>query len=276
MSCAVYEEKLILIKLPEPRTLWHEGCLWPTQRRLSAHTRSCLLHLPTDVRSHHVCIRYLTLFAKTIDFWFLSPLFSFGHPSPLPDCGAPSLVRRPYLDKFPGDSRLLIDPLPFVTTAHANNDYVKRIIKRIVPAEHSPMLAIGAVAERSRLGPLLVFVFVWSTIVYDPIACWTWNPNGWVFKAGGLDFAGGTPVHISSGTAGLAISIYLGKRKGWGTERLAYKPHNSTYVVLGTVFLWFGWFGFNGGSALSGTMRAAMACTVTNVSFSDLDGLRLR
>lgn len=130
----------------------------------------------------------------------------------------------------------------------------------------SPILAIGAVAERSRLGPLLAFVFIWSTIVYNPIACWTWNPKGWVYIRGGLDFAGGTPVHIASGTAGLAISLYLGKRKGWGTERLAYKPHNTTYVVLGTVFLWFGWFGFNGGSALAATMRAAMACTVTNVS----------
>lgn len=132
----------------------------------------------------------------------------------------------------------------------------------------SPILAIGAVAERGRLGPLMVFVFVWSTIVYDPIACWTWNPNGWVFKLGGLDFAGGTPVHISSGTAGLALSIYLGKRRGFGTERLAYKPHNTTYVVLGTVFLWFGWFGFNGGSALAATLRAAQACIVTNLAAS--------
>jgi ammonium transporter, Amt family len=153
------------------------------------------------------------------------------------------------------------------------------------------MLAVGAVAERGRLGPLLFFVFVWTTIVYDPIACWTWNPNGWVNRRGGLDFAGGTPVHISSGTAGLAISIYLGgtglisqrwhcsisdssrgfcllgKRRGYGTERLAYKPHNTTYVVLGTIFLWFGWFGFNGGSELSANLRSAMACVVTNVSF---------
>jgi Amt family ammonium transporter len=110
------------------------------------------------------------------------------------------------------------------------------------------MIAIGAVAERGRLGPALVFVFIWSTIVYDPIACWTWNRNGWSDALGVLDFAGGTPVHISSGTAALAISIYLGKRRGYGTERLAYKPHNTTYVVLGTVFLWFGWFGFNGGA----------------------------
>ncbi|KAI0317107.1 ammonium transporter [Amylostereum chailletii] len=132
----------------------------------------------------------------------------------------------------------------------------------------TPVLALGAIAERARLGPILVFTFVWSTIVYNPIACWTWNSNGWSFVLGGLDFAGGTPVHISSGTAALAISIYLGKRRGYGTERLAYKPHNTTYVVLGTVFLWFGWFGFNGGSALSANLRAVQACIVTNLAAS--------
>jgi Amt family ammonium transporter len=109
------------------------------------------------------------------------------------------------------------------------------------------MLAIGAVAERGRLGPTLVFVFIWATIVYDPIACWTWNKNGWSDKIGVLDFAGGTPVHIASGTAALAISIYLPRRRGYGTEEFAYQAHNTTYVILGTVFLWFGWFGFNGG-----------------------------
>lgn len=132
----------------------------------------------------------------------------------------------------------------------------------------TPMIAIGAVAERSRLGPLLAFVFAWSTLVYDPIACWTWNVKGWSYVLGGLDFAGGTPVHISSGTAALAISLYLGKRRGYGTERLAYKPHNTTYVVLGTAFLWFGWFGFNGGSALSANLRATQACIVTNLAAS--------
>ncbi|KAI0037158.1 ammonium transporter [Vararia minispora EC-137] len=132
----------------------------------------------------------------------------------------------------------------------------------------TPMLAIGAIAERARLGPTMVFVFIWSTIVYNPIACWTWNPAGWSFLLGGLDFAGGTPVHISSGTAALAISIYLGKRRGYGTDRLAYKPHNTSYVVLGTVFLWFGWFGFNGGSALGANLRAVQACIVTNLAAS--------
>jgi Amt family ammonium transporter len=141
-------------------------------------------------------------------------------------------------------------------------------VYQLMFAAITPILAIGAVAERSRLGPLMVFVFVWSTIVYDPIANWTWNSNGWSFVLGGLDFAGGTPVHISSGTAGLAISIYLGKRRGYGTERLAYKPNNTSYVILGTVFLWFGWFGFNGGSALSANLRAAQACIVTNLAAS--------
>lgn len=108
-------------------------------------------------------------------------------------------------------------------------------------------LAVGAVAERGRMLPSIVFMFVWSTIIYDPIACWTWNPAGWVFKMGGLDFAGGTPVHISSGCAALAYSIMLGKRRGHGTHELNYRPHNVTHIVIGTVFLWVGWFGFNAG-----------------------------
>ncbi|CAK5272525.1 unnamed protein product [Mycena citricolor] len=141
-------------------------------------------------------------------------------------------------------------------------------IYQLMFAAITPILAIGALAERGRLWPSIFFVFAWSTLVYDPIACWTWNSNGWSFVLGGLDFAGGSPVHISSGSAALAISIYLGKRTGWGTARLAYKPHNTTYVVLGTVLLWFGWFGFNGGSALSANMRAANACIITNLAAS--------
>jgi len=111
-----------------------------------------------------------------------------------------------------------------------------------------PMIAIGAIAERGRLGPALVFVFIWATIVYDPIACWTWNKNGWSNILGVLDFAGGTPVHISSGTAALAISKYLRPRKNFVTPSFGFRAHNATYVILGTVFMWFGWFGFNGGA----------------------------
>ncbi|KAI2638097.1 ammonium transporter [Xylaria nigripes] len=127
-------------------------------------------------------------------------------------------------------------------------------------------LATGAVAERGRMLPCIVFMLIWSTIIYDPIACWTWNPAGWINKLGGLDFAGGTPVHITSGTAALAYSMMLGKRRGHRTQELNYRPHNVTHIVVGTVFLWVGWFGFNAGSALSANLRAVMAAMVTNLA----------
>jgi len=130
----------------------------------------------------------------------------------------------------------------------------------------TPALAIGAAAERGRLLPMIIFIFIWATVVYDPIAYWAWNVSGWSNKSGGLDFAGGTPVHISSGAASLAYALILGKRQGHGTEE--FKPHNMANVVLGTCFLWFGWFGFNGGSAVAGNIRAAMACVVTNLAAS--------
>ena len=104
------------------------------------------------------------------------------------------------------------------------------------------MIAIGGVAERARLGPLLVFVFLWSTLVYDPIACWTWNSKGWSYH--NYDFAGGTPVHISSGAAALVISIYLRKRRVFGTLTYDYPPHSISHIILGTTLLWFGWFGW--------------------------------
>jgi Amt family ammonium transporter len=129
-------------------------------------------------------------------------------------------------------------------------------------------LAVGAVAERGRMLPCIIFMFIWTTIIYDPIACWTWNPAGWVYKLGGLDYAGGTPVHIASGSAALAYSLMLGKRRGHGTHELNYRPHNVTHVVIGTVFLWVGWFGFNAGSALSANLRAVMAAVVTNLAAS--------
>ncbi|UKZ58261.1 hypothetical protein TrVGV298_012128 [Trichoderma virens] len=133
----------------------------------------------------------------------------------------------------------------------------------------TPALAIGAVADRGRMLPAIVFMFIWSTVVYDPIAYWTWNANGWLFKLPAYDFAGGGPVHISSGTCALAYSIMLGKRTGYNKNNgLPYRPHSVTNVVLGTVFLWVGWFGFNGGSALGMNIRAVMACFVTNLAAS--------
>ncbi|EST08770.1 Ammonium transporter AmtB-like domain protein [Kalmanozyma brasiliensis GHG001] len=131
-----------------------------------------------------------------------------------------------------------------------------------------PAIAIGAACERGRVWPFLIFTFVWTTLVYDVIACWVWNPTGWAFKWGVLDYAGGGPVEINSGITGLVISYYLGPRHGYGTERLLFKPHNVSYIFLGTAFLWFGWLGFNGGSVFAANLRAAMAISTTNLAAS--------
>jgi Amt family ammonium transporter len=128
-------------------------------------------------------------------------------------------------------------------------------------------IVVGGAFERGKIIPSLIFGFFWATVVYCPIACWTWNPNGWLYNLPALDFAGGGPVHISSGWSALAYAFVLGKRKNNGD--LAHgKPHNTTLVFLGTVLIWFGWFGFNGGSALNATVRAMLAAFNTNTAAS--------
>jgi ammonium transporter, Amt family len=128
-------------------------------------------------------------------------------------------------------------------------------------------IVIGGSFERGRIIPSLVFSFIWATIVYCPIANWTWNSNGWLYNLPSLDFAGGGPVHIASGWAALAYAFVLGKRKHKG-EKVHGKPHNTTLVFLGTVLIWFGWFGFNGGSALNASVRAMYAAFNTNTAAS--------
>ncbi|KAM5462398.1 low affinity high capacity ammonium permease [Microsporum audouinii] len=127
-------------------------------------------------------------------------------------------------------------------------------------------IVMGAVAERGRLLPALVFIFFWATLVYCPIACWIWNPNGWAFKYGVMDYAGGGPVEIVSGLSALAYSLVLGRRH----ERMMinFRPHNVSLILLGTVFLWFGWLGFNGGSSFGANLRAVMACWNSNLTAS--------
>ncbi|KAI9480950.1 MAG: ammonium transporter AmtB-like domain-containing protein [Benjaminiella poitrasii] len=132
----------------------------------------------------------------------------------------------------------------------------------------TPALAIGSAAERARLLPMVIFIFIWSTLVYDVVASWAWNISGWSAKLGAIDYAGGTPVHITSGFASLAYALILGRREGHDSKKEEFKPHNMSNVVLGTALLWFGWFGFNGGSGLAGNLRAAMACVVTNLAAS--------
>lgn len=131
-----------------------------------------------------------------------------------------------------------------------------------------PAIAIGAACERARVWPFLVFTLVWTTFVYDFIAHWVWSSNGWAYKWGVLDYAGGGPVEVCSGITGLVISYYLGKRHGYGTDRLLFKPHNVSHIVLGTVLLWFGWLGFNGGSTFAANLRAGMSLATTNTAAS--------
>lgn len=132
----------------------------------------------------------------------------------------------------------------------------------------TPVIAVAGISERARLGPVMIVSWCWSAIVYCPIATWTWAPNGWGFQHGVLDFAGGGPVHMTSGTAALIWSFYLGKRRGYGTAKLAYRPHSVSHVILGTTLIWFGWFGFNGGSEAAMNLRSVQASIVTNVAAS--------
>lgn len=119
-------------------------------------------------------------------------------------------------------------------------------------------LVIGSVAERGRVLPAMVFTFFWLTLVYCPLAYWVWNSNGWAFKWGVFDYAGGTPVEIGSGVSALAYSWVLGRRNE--KMMMNFRPHNISLITLGTSFLWFGWLGFNGGSAFGANLRAAYAC----------------
>jgi Amt family ammonium transporter len=148
----------------------------------------------------------------------------------------------------------------------------------------TPALIIGACAERIRFKSLLIFVILWSTLIYSPIAHWVWNASGWLHVLGAYDFAGGIVVHIAAGLSALAAALVVGRRRGcvyWKDQLKAldqkgagkitslateFKPTNIPYVILGAGLLWFGWFGFNGGSALAADNLAASAVVVTNLA----------
>jgi Amt family ammonium transporter len=127
----------------------------------------------------------------------------------------------------------------------------------------TPALISGAVAERMRFSGYALFLALWSLVVYSPLAHWVWG-GGWLGTLGALDFAGGTVVHISAGAAALAAIVYLGRRRGYGSE--AFVPHNVPMVITGAAILWFGWFGFNAGSALGANGVAASAFASTHVA----------
>jgi Amt family ammonium transporter len=144
----------------------------------------------------------------------------------------------------------------------------------------TPALIIGAFAERMKFSAFLVFSLLWATIVYDPMAHWVWGVGGWLRELGALDFAGGTVVHISAGAAALATALVVGRRKGYPDTS---PPHNLPFAILGAALLWFGWFGFNAGSALSSGALAAsafasthMAAAAAAVTWAGLDWIRTR
>ncbi len=124
-------------------------------------------------------------------------------------------------------------------------------------------LLTGSIADRARLGAFMVFIAAWSIIVYAPLAHWVFSPEGWLAKRGVEDFAGGSVVEVDSGLSGLAIALVIGRRRGWPRELM--RPHNVPLSVLGAGILWFGWFGFNAGSALSAG-RAGTAFVNTNTA----------
>src|SRR3989475_10961544 len=121
----------------------------------------------------------------------------------------------------------------------------------------TPALLPGAIVERMRFRAYVVFLVLWATLVYDPLAHWVWGAGGWLQSRGALDFAGGTVVHISAGFSALVAARMLGPRKDF--KRVPIVPHNVPLVLLGAGLLWFGWFGFNAGSALAANGLAAIA-----------------
>jgi len=154
--------------------------------------------------------------------------------------------------------------------ASPNPDYAATIphsvfmIFQMMFAVITPALIIGAYAERVKFPAFLLFTLLWATFVYDPLAHWVWGTGGWLKNLGALDFAGGIVVHVSSGISALVLALLLGKRVGYNHKPI--RPHNLPFTVLGGALLWFGWFGFNAGSALAADGLAANAFITTNTA----------
>lgn len=157
-----------------------------------------------------------------------------------------------------------------VSSFTPNSDYAPTVphmafmVFQMMFAVITPALITGAFAERKKFKAFVLFSILWATLVYDPVAHWIWSTGGWLHQLGALDFAGGTVVHITSGASALVCAMLLGKRIGFGKEKM--KAHDITMSVLGAVLLWFGWFGFNAGSALASGQLATIAFVTTNTA----------
>lgn len=154
-----------------------------------------------------------------------------------------------------------LDPFPDYSPTIPHQAFM---IYQLMFAIITPALITGAFAERMKFSTFIVFVLLWSTLIYDPLAHWVWGVKGWLRELGALDFAGGTVVHISSGISALVAAIVIGKRRGYGHEPMP--PHNLPFTVIGASLLWVGWFGFNAGSALGAGALATSAFVVTHVA----------
>ena len=152
----------------------------------------------------------------------------------------------------------------FVSQEHDRIPHILFVIYQGMFAVITPALIIGAFAERIKFSGYVLFIVLWATFVYDPVAHWIWSTDGWLFKMGGLDFAGGTVVHINAGIASLVVALMIGKRRHYMNVPLP--PHNIPFVAIGTGLLWFGWIGFNAGSGLAADGLAANAFLVTHVA----------
>jgi len=173
-------------------------------------------------------------------------------------------------------SRVLLNGLgtawdkPFTLGAGTENSTVNTIPETVYLmfqmtfAIITPALIAGAFADRMKFSALMLFMTLWSLLVYSPVAHWVWSPLGWINALGVADFAGGTVVHINAGVAGLICALVLGKRVGYGQDNMS--PYNLAYAVMGASLLWVGWFGFNAGSALGAGGRAGMAMLATQVA----------
>jgi Amt family ammonium transporter len=173
-----------------------------------------------------------------------------------------------------GLSRALFNGVAFISSTAGNKLSVSHLAPTIPETVYAmfqmtfaiitPALIAGAFADRMKFSAMLVFLSVWSLVVYAPIAHMVWEPSGWLNSSGVLDYAGGTVVHINAGVAGLASCLVLGKRLGYGKE--AMPPHNLALTLIGASLLWVGWFGFNAGSAVAADGRAGMAMLATQMA----------
>jgi len=193
---------------------------------------------------------FMMLGVMTIQFTIIGYTLAFG-----PDQG--QLIGN--LDWIALSHVSATEPGPYAATVTHQTFMIFQLMFAVI----TPALITGAFAERAKFSTFIVFMLLWATLVYDPMAHWVWG-GGWIGQMGALDFAGGNVVHINAGIAALAAAIVYGKRHNFGREPM--EPHDVTMVVIGAALLWFGWFGFNAGSALTAGVSASNAFVVTHVA----------